>query len=330
MSARAAVDPEYVVEGFLNGDLLGGSVYLLRGQYLLDREDLLEGTACGASARRHALLLSFISPLACPGNGSVEVVDASSIREEGLKVVASRLMDELSSGGVVLVDSAELMLSAVGDEREYMNLLYTLRRISRMGQGTLVIASAEGPEEVVADYVMEVGPDVVGSRRFRVVRVSSPYSPSSRDRFLLSSDRRILKPASDVERGALDLGELDSVISSLRPGSSLEVYVDGGVPEHLVEGLLEGIASALKGAGVRASIYPGGSKEVGEDGGLLVLGRSEESIGIQIHLGCPTCPRGRSDYLVRMASVGGVVVVFFERPWSAAYYADGLSLRRFE
>ncbi len=317
MSARAAVDPEYVVEGFLNGDLLGGSVYLLRGQYLLDREDLLEGTACGASARRHALLLSFISPLACPGNGSVEVV-------------ASRLMDELSSGGVVLVDSAELMLSAVGDEREYMNLLYTLRRISRMGQGTLVIASAEGPEEVVADYVMEVGPDVVGSRRFRVVRVSSPYSPSSRDRFLLSSDRRILKPASDVERGALDLGELDSVISSLRPGSSLEVYVDGGVPEHLVEGLLEGIASALKGAGVRASIYPGGSKEVGEDGGLLVLGRSEESIGIQIHLGCPTCPRGRSDYLVRMASVGGVVVVFFERPWSAAYYADGLSLRRFE
>jgi len=329
LDAGAVGDPEYVLEGFLEGELLGGSVYLIEGRYLPDREELLGGAACGASGRRRAVLLSFLSPPACAAGQPPSAIDASSIREEGLKVVAARLMDELSSGGAVFADSAELLRSSVGDEREYLNLLYTLRRISMLGRGTLVIASGGGPEEVIADFVFEVGPLDVHGRRFRVISASSPYTPSGRGKFLLTSDRRIVKPPVDAARGRMELGELEGLISSMRPDSSLEVYVDHDVPEHLVEGFLDGLASALKDAGIKASIYPDDSKDVGEDAGeLLMLGKSEGAVSI--HVGCPGCPRGRSDYLVRITSIGGVPVLFFERPWSAAYYVDGLSLRRID
>ncbi len=330
MSDGASGDPERVAEGFLGGDLVGGSVYLLKGKYLLDREDVLEGVACNASAKRRVVLLSFTSLPNCPV-GSLEVLDASAIRDEGLKVVAGRLMDGLSSGGAVIVDSGELLLGTLGNEREYLNLIYTLRRVSRAGRGALVLASSGGPEEALVDYSMEVGPALVGGRRFRILKVHSPYSPSSRDQFLLSSDRRIVRPSSYVGRGQLDLGELYPIVSSLKSGSSLEIYLEDGVPEYVAEGLVEGVISALKEVGIQASLYPGGSKEIGvEAGDLLVLGRPEESLGMKIYVGCPACPHGRSDYLARVASVGGVVVVFFERPWSAAYYLDGPSLRRLD
>ncbi|MGC9116576.1 MAG: hypothetical protein ACP5ID_03060 [Conexivisphaera sp.] len=329
MGKGAAGDPEYLLEGLLEGNLIEGAVYLLEGRYLRDREELLEGIACGAARRRRAVVLSFISPVVCPEGDSPSNIDASSIRDEGLKVVATRLMDGLSSGGLVVVDSAGLLLSMVGEEREYMNLLFTLRRIARIGRGTLLMVSDGGPEEAVADYLFEVGPIDVQGRRFRVVRVASPYSPSSRESFLLSSDRRLIKPAGAPEWGTLDLGELEPVVASMRPGSTLEIYVDQGVPEHLVEGFLDGLAATLKGAGLRASIYPGGAKDVGEDaGGLLILGRSEGSVSIR--LGCQGCPQVRADYLAKISSVAGVPVVFFERPWSAAYYLDGLTLRRMD
>ncbi len=328
MGRRADRDPELLAEGLLGGELEPGAIYLLKGKYLLDRAQLLEEAACGASKARRSLYLSFVHVPSCAG-ASLELLDASSIRDEGLNVVMGRIMDELSSGGAVFVDSAELLLRSVGDERGYLAVMQSLRRVSRVGRGTLVLASLGGPEELLSDYVMEVGPEELAGRAFRVLRVSSPYSPSKRSAFIIASDGTLVRPSQDLGEEPLDMGELGQVISSLRPGSSVEVQVEVGVPQRAVEAFLEGLVSALKGAGLRASIYPEGARDVGEEaGGLLVLGRREETI--DIYVDCPTCRRGFPDYLARVAARGDVVVVFFERPWSAAYYVDGRSLRRLE
>lgn len=329
----------------IDGSLLEGAIYLVRGVAGSGSHLITFHSACRASATRKALLFTLsnisktiekrLDAIGC--NGPI-VLDASTIREEGVTVVAEKLMDTLSSGGAVYIDNVDLFSSLLSN-REYQSITYTLERVARMSGGSLVLlsTSADLYEQLFSDVVVEIYLMEKDERMFRIAKVSSPASPSYRSRFLIAFSPKPAIPEPLDVPGGLSIEMNPSILhllSSLKPGSILELEIDNGVPGSLVDTFTSGVVEAIESSGIQARVYPERLEEHSSSSELLLLSRPKHMVSIIV-----TCPgrggrRPLYDGKAVLTCMAGVLVFYFERPWSPAYFlertpGDKLSLRQF-